>query len=384
MLEEKQQLFEILKHSLWEDKEQTAGIPALIRKELRAQAVEGLTANMYPNQDDLRYLHAAQFILMDQAQNEAIMQLKNVHIPVVVIKGTAAGMYYPQPQLRSYGDIDLLVQPEHYYEAVKVLCTGGWIKNEEIGHYHTAFKKNNQLIELHQCPPGLDDVKEGAFIRRFLLSGFSDIQQGTINQLECSFPMLPWQQNGLELIWHFREHLYNGIGLRHVIDWMMFVHCQLDDQAFVAYKPVLEQAGLLLMAKTVTRMCQIYLGLEETITWCEDVDKSLCADLMAFILEQGNFGHKRKDDKISKVLSKYHTPLSFLKGMQRRGLYSWDAVQKHRVLRPFAWLYVVVQGMKTFLSGSERNKLFEGLTASRNRRVLFDQLYGKKHRFQGK
>ena len=376
MIEESKQLFEILKCSLWGNEKQTADIPMAIRKELDAQAVEGLTANMYPNQEDLRYLHAAQFILMDQAQNEAIMQLQNVHIPVVVIKGTAAGMYYPQPQLRSYGDIDLLVQPEHYYEAVKVLCTGGWIKNEEIGHYHTAFKKNNQLIELHQCPPGLDDVKEGAFIRRFLLSGFSDIQQGTINQLECSFPILPWQQNGIELIWHFREHLYNGIGLRHAIDWMMFVHCCLDDRAFSEYKSVLERAGLLVIAKTVARMCQLYLGLDESITWCMDVNESLCTDLMEFILNQGNFGNKRTDDKVTKVLSRYHTPLSFLKGMQKRGIYSWDLAKKYRILRPMAWLYAAVQGVKTLYAPSERKRIAERKAEIRKRRALFSQLYG--------
>ena len=77
-------------------------------------------------------------------------------------------------------------------------------------------------------------VKEGDYILQFMLSGFRNIQTARIAQPECSFPVLPWQQNGLELIWHFRVHLYNGIGLRHAIDWMLFVHNCLDDKAFAS------------------------------------------------------------------------------------------------------------------------------------------------------
>ena len=161
----------------------------------------------------------------------------------------------------------------------------------------------------------------------------------------------------------------------------MFVHAKLRTaEAFGSFRPVLEQAGLLTLAKSVARMCQLYLGLDETITWCADVDESVCADLMAFILEQGNFGHKRSDDKAAKVLSRYYTPLSFLRGMQNKGLDEWKAARKHRLLRPFAWLYVAMQGLKALLSPGERKKIAEGQAESRRRRELFDRLYGEKLR----
>ena len=34
---------------------------------------------------------------------------ENNNIPLVILKGTAAAMYYPKPQLRTMGDIDFLV-----------------------------------------------------------------------------------------------------------------------------------------------------------------------------------------------------------------------------------------------------------------------------------
>jgi hypothetical protein len=39
-------------------------------------------------------------------------------LPVVVVKGTSAAKYYPKPQLRTMGDIDLFVRPEDYADAV--------------------------------------------------------------------------------------------------------------------------------------------------------------------------------------------------------------------------------------------------------------------------
>ena len=131
-----------------------------------------------------------------------------------------------------------------------------------------------------------------------------------------------------------------------------------------------------MLAKTVTRMCQLYLGLEKSITWCSDVQEHLCTDLMDFILEQGNFGCKRQDDKAAKVLTKYRTPLAFLRGMQDRGLYSWPAVQRYPFLKHFAWIYVGVEGAKRYLTPGGMLQLKKDRFENHQRRVLFDQLYG--------
>ena len=316
---------------------------------------------------------------MTKAQDQAIHVLLQEKIPVVVIKGTTSGMYYPKPYLRSYGDIDLLVQPENYEKAICTLRTNGWVQEGDIGDSHTALYKNDFLVELHQQPPGLDGIKEKKYIIDYLLSGFSDVQEGVIDQPKCVFPMLPWKQNGLELIWHFREHLYNGIGLRHVIDWMMFVNAKLHtNEAFEEFRPVLEQAGLLMLAKSVARMCQLYLGLDSSIQWCAGVGEDTCAELMDFILEQGNFGHKKVDDKAAKVMTRYSTPLAFMKGMQNKGLNEWLLVQKYPLLSPVAWIYSLRQGLSRYLQKGGIRQFREDLSEKARRQKMFTQLYGEK------
>ena len=379
MTEENRQLLEILRSSLWENDKSGGEIPDSIRAELQAQTVEGLTAIAYSDTQNLKYEQTARFVSMAHMQTEAIERLRSAGIPVVVLKGMAAGIYYPRPQLRTYGDIDLLVQPERYHDALAALRDGGWRQLGSEESHHTQLKKNNELLELHPCRPGRIADRETRYIYGYLLDGFSDIREGEIEQAQCRFPMLPWRQNGLELIWHFRVHLYNGIGLRHVVDWMMFVDRCLDDRAIAAFKPVLEEAGLLRLAKAVTRLCQLYLGLrEEDITWCADADASICAALMDFILEQGNFGYKRPEDKAAKVMTRYRRPLEFLIGMQRKGLREWPAVRKHPYLRPLAWAYVGVRSAKTLLTPAGRAALRQARAESNRRNGIFDQLFGEK------
>ena len=377
MTEENKLLFDIIKASLWGGFI-TQPIPDSVLWELRAQTVEDLTLAALPNAGSAKYRCVAQFVRMAAVQTEALRVLEEVQIPAAVIKGTASGKDYPVPYLRWYGDIDILVRPENYQKAIEALKQDGFIQKGDTGKNETHLFKNNQLVELHQSPPGLDRVKEGSFILHYLISGLDDIQQAEIAQPHCTFPILPWKQHGLELIWHIREHLYNGLGLRHIIDWMIFVdHYLRDDNQFDVFRSVLDKAGLLSLAKAVTKASQTYLGLAGDFLWCADVDENTCTELIEFILDQGNFGVKRTDDKAAKVLSRYHSPILFLKGIQQKGLNDWSAAQKHPALKPFAWIHTVIVAVKQYgFSKEGRQRLSEGSKENKKRKELFEHLYG--------
>lgn len=374
--EEELNVLSILRSSLWNEGDERIPITESIESELEAQAVKGLAALSNTESKHIRYKYVSRFVRMINVQTNAVQALKMVDIPVVVLKGTAAGIYYPYPFLRTYGDIDLLVHPENYKKAIGILLEKGYVQRGKIGRYHTAFEENSFTIELHQSPPDLDDIKEGKFILEYLLAGMDDIQTAVIAQPRCEFPMLPWKQNGLELIWHIREHLYSGLGLRQIIDWMFFVNRHLDDKAFFDYKEILQKSGLLVLAQNVTRMCQLYLGLTEVITWCSDADDSVCAELMKFIFEQGDLGHKRRNDKVTRILTRYNTPISFFRGLQKKGLIQWKAAKKYAVLRPFAWFYMALKGLKIYWGEDGREKIRKDREESKKRRNLLKKIYG--------
>lgn len=367
----------VLRTSIWATLVEDTSISQLDREELKVQTVEGLTALSFPTGNKVKYQMTAEYVWMINEQNAVLKTLQSADIPVAVIKGTAAGVYYPNPLLRTYGDIDLLVTPANYQRAISILSQNGYRQEREIGIAHTAFYRGKYIIELHRTLPMLEYISQGAYISQYIVSGLANVEYVNLKQPSCAFPMLPWKQNGLILIWHIREHLYNGLGLRHIIDWMMFANqCLRTEDKFIDFRVILEESGLYNLAKIVTKMCMMYLGLKGDFAWCKDAKDDLCEKLMSYVFDQGNFGHKRGDDKVARVLSRYNKPLSFLKGMQIKGAQEWKAARKYRVLRPFAWIYIGISGVKLVFTREKRKRLLMEIHESRERREFFEQLYG--------
>ena len=50
-------------------------------------------------------------------------------------------------------------------------------------------------------------------------------------------------------------------------------------------------------------MCRKYLGLKDTVTWCQNADEALCDALMERLLSSGNFGQKEGVDRLETAVS---------------------------------------------------------------------------------
>ena len=86
----------------------------------------------------------------------------------------------------------------------------------------------------------------------------------------------------------------------------------------------------------MTVLCQRYLGLPQII---ED-DSSLPVDeLLAYIMEKGNFGHKLPTVEASIDFYTNAGTVTFFKQLQAGGMSRWKAAQKYKIFRPFAWIY---------------------------------------------
>lgn len=274
-------------------------------------------------------------------EQQAVFELlRHAGIPCAVIKGAAADIYYPQPLNRAMGDVDLVVKPEDFDRAHQLLRGGA----EYIGenYRHIEFRKNGTVIELHRAFGTFRDETRNALIDGWI---FGAIDRAEIGSIENHiFPMLPKKENGLVLLTHINVHLENGLGLRQIIDWMMFADRELSDDCWhTEFAPWVRQLGLETLAVTVTRMCQIYLGLREDITWCKAAEADLCGDLMAHILSQGNFGRKlpKGFNRTVNTLNTAKNLPALFRALQRRGCINWSAIQKRPWLKPFAWIYQI-------------------------------------------
>lgn len=349
-----QQMFALLRSSLWgvdrfpvqilEDVDWEA-----VYSELRDQTVNHIVADVFCPMNT----PVSQKCLMDTTYGIAVWYKlmtvqKTIHeilaqnnIKYTILKGATACINYPKPTYRSMGDIDILVAPQNYEKTIDILAGIGFNKAEKVGDRHTQLFQDGVEVEVHRYYSVLADKEAFDYFENELLVGLENTIEVQIEGFK--FNMLQSMETGLVFLEHIDHHLHSGIGLRQIIDWMMYVDKYLSDEVW--YETFVERAkkiGLDTMAIVITRMCQMYLGLREDITWCKEADEQLCSDLMRITMDRGNFGRKYKSAReISTVLHAASGMKGTLRMLQYRGTVNWKTLEKHPWLTPFAWVYQI-------------------------------------------
>ena len=350
-------------------------------EQMKQQAVAVLPAGLLtelPLSEELRtewkkhiYRQIFHFQTLARAEQELLHALDELGVCTLVLKGTSAARYYPTPQYRTMGDIDLLIKPENHQQAAECLQKLGYVEDtnflQTMKDRHRSFKKGNITVELHRYFAEASTPIQNEVLDRYLFADMVPLRHTPTD--------LP---NGLVLIEHIAQHLETGIGLRQMVDWMMYVNAVLDDEMWEhSFRAAAQATGMEKLAITVTRMCQMYLGLPKSITWPSVADDTAASDLMTYVLESGNFGNKR-EKLYSGTLTRLPPitkPATLFRYLQHAGLLNWPAAQKHRFLKPFAWAYqlnhyIEVVAMNN-MTLSQASKMRE---ERKRRRELFDKI----------
>ena len=288
-------------------------------------------------------------------------KLGELCFPYVILKGTVAAQYYPYPEYRILGDIDLMVREEDFVQVCNWMISHGYPEtaDEDGGIRHRSFSVQDVVVEIHRYFSKLNDPEKAEALDAIILEGFNDSH------------ILGDDANGLVLLEHISQHLESGLGLRQIIDWMMFVDRYLTDERWPDFRIMTEKTGLTELAVVVTRMCERELGLPER-KWCADADPELCDGMMSYILSCGNFGRKfvEDSDNAAYIMTRNASLKSMMKTLQYSGLKNWKAVRKHRLFHPFAWIYQAFR----YLHRGIRTDWVGAIRESRKRRKMFIRL----------
>ena len=380
------EMFALLRASLLSDESVEITDREGVFNEMKAQSVAALPGdwlkqhNVPDKEQWLRYCTVQQgnWLMKMLGQDQLLDLLEQNDIPCVILKGSAAAMAYPNPTLRSMGDVDFLVKRKDFERAASLLEKNGYSlaheKNDKEHHY--SYKKDNTSFELHKR---LGVIKESD---DKLLSLFeTGIDNREFREIEgFRFPVLPADLNGLVLMFHINHHLRSGLGLRQIIDWMMYINILPENIRQEKLFPILRDTGLEKLTLTVTVMCQKYLGLRTIV---EDDPELPYEDLMEYIINKGNFGRKAGEkSKIESISLEMSNPVRAFKRLQKGGLLQWKAAKKHKILRPFAWIYqanrisimlIKKTGLKRFSElrkkGIEQRSLIKSLGLNVERKI---------------
>lgn len=279
------------------------------------------------------------FYKVMEAQKAVLAVLEAAQIPAVVLKGAAAAANYPHPEYRCMGDIDLLVMPDDFPRAYDALVHAGYETEGNLKNFHRHIgfhSPDGTEIELHHAFASGPDKKQNSFLDALLYQGIPNRVWIVVNGYQV--PILPPSENGLVLLYHIYHHISSGLGLRQIIDWMVFLKNNPQPAVWDSILCAAEQIGLKTLAEATTAACRKYLGLECIIHGCCE---PICDELMEYVLGHGNFGKKDAPIQYKTVhlLRLFRNPVHALFMAQQYGRQRWPACKKHPWLVPFAWLY---------------------------------------------
>lgn len=230
-------------------------------------------------------------MLLNQRSAELLTMFQQDGFDCCVLKGQGNAMMYPDPYVRTSGDIDLQVKGgrDNVVQHVK----------KRFPHTKTAYQHvdypvfKNVPVEVHYLPVYMNNP---LYNRR--LKSWFDAQDDEMYGHEVVLPddagriTIPSLEfNIVFQLAHLMHHfLDEGIGLRHMIDYYYLLRKVYQEKISLhGLAELLERLGLRKFAGAVMYIMHDVLGLEEECL-IVPLDKSRGETLLNEILRGGNFG----------------------------------------------------------------------------------------------
>lgn len=265
-------------------------------------------------------------------------------IPYVVLKGAVSAYYYPLPHQRMMGDVDFLVAEDDVERAMELLIGEGFTRCSIEEPCHIILNKGNLYFELHFALGGVPNGEAGRLVREYLEDIIPTAK--TVRSGPVTFRNPEPFYHGLIMLLHMRHHLLaEGMGLRHLCDWAVFVDHFSDDEFQAMFEEKLKKTGLWRFAVTVSLSAHLAIGLPYREFMGDERD--LAWELLLDIITGGNFGRKAQGRVSEGVIISHYSQegvgrgrLAPLISMANRIVYKhWPVTQKVKLLLPFGWLY---------------------------------------------
>ena len=310
----------------------------------KSQSVLGLVANVIlsdsafseklPVQESAKLKHFVMSNLStSQMLNNSLLlivqELRKHGVDPVLLKGQGIAKYYPVPELRQCGDIDIYVGQEKFTKACEVIGAMSTPEDHQgdipsLKHFHTRI--GNAFIEIHRYtdvyyPKRLNRVYQ-KISDDGMSSGLVPLDFSGVSVLSPSVNF-----NVFFIFNHFWHHfIADGVGIRQICDWVLLLHHNYGKIDLQYLESVLNQMGLMKQWKVFGCIAVDVLGLpRKEMPFYDNQYQKLSVKVLDLIMLEGNFGKEN--------LKGYKRPEGYVAG-------KWYSFRKRakrnlRVLRLF-------------------------------------------------
>lgn len=223
-----------------------------------------------------------------------VSKLREHGVDPVLLKGQGIVRYYPVPQLRQCGDIDLYVGLENYekaYDALVPIATEIDPKSAlEVGKdFHV--KVGAVLLEVHRFAELYELKLQDSIFQKYASSGLtSDLVKVNIGDVEVNTPADNF--NAYYLFGHLWRHfMVGGVGFRQLCDWMLFLHAHHGTLSKEYLDAILNDMHLLKPWKALGCVLIDYLGLPaDEMPLYDPKMRRKASSIVNRVMQEGNFG----------------------------------------------------------------------------------------------
>lgn len=225
-----------------------------------------------------------QNIVVDMQTSEIWAQLKKDGLDAAVLKGQGiATLYGELAPYRQSGDIDIWIKGGYQIVCDYVQRTH---PTDDVAYHRFHYDYfDDTEVELHHRPTLMRNLLDDGKIARWYDSFGAD---SFIYLENKGFAVPSLEFNRIFILTHiYRHFLFEGIGLRQVIDYYFVMHnseCTIHNEA-----ELLKQLRLTRFAEAMMWILHTQFGLEDNKLIC-DMNEKEGQFVLAEILQTGNFG----------------------------------------------------------------------------------------------
>ena len=228
---------------------------------------------------------------------KVVSELDAAGIPSVLLKGQGLAQYYPKPELRQCGDIDLYVGLQRYadsYDILRPLATEIEDRKAlEVGKHYDFFV-GKVAVEIHRYSDRYPTPKLDRIYQEVSSEGLGKnlvpIQFGGVEVMTPSD-----EYNAFYIFSHLFHHfLINGLGARQLCDWMLFLRSRSSHIDMQSLNTTLQRLDMLKPWQAFGCVLVKYFGMPaEAFPFYDPSQESKADKIVKRLLDEGNFGKER-------------------------------------------------------------------------------------------
>ncbi len=299
-----------------------------------------LDCNAVEHEDMLQQLMVEQYrgVLRYQQQKFAMDRICSAFdeagIRYVLLKGAVIRDLYPEPELRTSSDIDILVDEHNMNAATKQLHSIGCEYYKRTDHDVSFFTSDGVHIELHHSL-----VSDKFVFGKPLGKAWECVHLTSGCRYDFANEFFVYYHYA-----HLAKHLVNGgFGIRFVLDlWLMMQKMSWDEQKLDA---MLREGGIATMAGVVEQLAYVWFG--------DGVHNESTTALEKYIFDSGIYGNIENNVAINQRQSggKFGNLLNRIFMPREKLTYMYEKLEKYPWLYPW---YLVVRFFRILFKGNKK------------------------------